>query len=253
IKIEDNIFTEDKIILNLHGKNLKKLSEDDACYLSNIIFDQSDIYPNMMISATIELKEMKLIDKPIMGIFKFIPGFIGYINQKLCVGYMEKDWGNAFPKSYVWIQCSRFERNRNSMFFFSIGRVPFIFMNKPIFKINGFLSVLLNDDKLFSFSIFHCIIKKFEVQKDFTNDKELVKVELSSIRNMKLIVNVERKLSKSGIHLRAPTKDGMSFNVEKHLHVKITIKLTRGNKILFFDASNFCDLEKVGNMEYFYK
>ncbi|CAG8601023.1 41_t:CDS:2, partial [Gigaspora margarita] len=27
------------------------------------------------------------------------------INQKLCVGYMEKDWENTFPKSYIWIQC----------------------------------------------------------------------------------------------------------------------------------------------------
>ncbi|CAG8850387.1 16545_t:CDS:1, partial [Gigaspora margarita] len=75
--------------------------------------------------------------------------------------------------------------------------------------------------------------------KDFDNNKELVKIELLSIKNMKLIVNMERNLSNSGINLRASVKDGMSFNVEKQLHVKMLIKLTQGNKILFFDTSNF--------------
>ncbi|CAG8491856.1 28918_t:CDS:2 [Gigaspora margarita] len=82
IKIEDNIFTEDNIILNLYRKRLKKLSGDDVCYFSTVAnanyFDRSDIYlNNIRISAKIELKEVKLIDKPIMGIFKFISGYIG--------------------------------------------------------------------------------------------------------------------------------------------------------------------------------
>lgn len=40
------------------------------------------------------------------------------------VGYMEKDWGGAFPDPYLWAQCGSFAGERDAAFFLSAARVP---------------------------------------------------------------------------------------------------------------------------------
>lgn len=57
------------------------------------------------------------------------------------IGYIEKDWGCSFPKSYVWCQGNHFMHS-NASFMLSIAEIPFKILN---FK--GFLCILIIDKK----------------------------------------------------------------------------------------------------------
>ena len=57
------------------------------------------------------------------------------------MGYIEKDWGCSFPKTYIWCQGNNFEKS-NASFMLSIANVPF-----KMFNFRGMICVLLIDDK----------------------------------------------------------------------------------------------------------
>lgn len=61
-------------------------------------------------------------------------------------GYIEKNWGNSFPYSWIWIQSNHFS-NRNTALTCSIGHVPFWFTS-----FRGFLVGLLFDGTLYKFT-----------------------------------------------------------------------------------------------------
>lgn len=48
------------------------------------------------------------------------------------VGYIEKDYGRSFPKTYIWLQASHFEI-RNASFVFSRANIPFLGSEFPGF------------------------------------------------------------------------------------------------------------------------
>lgn len=48
------------------------------------------------------------------------------------VGYIEKDYGRSFPRTYLWLQASHFNLN-NASFVFSRARIPFLGMEFPGF------------------------------------------------------------------------------------------------------------------------
>ena len=88
----------------------------------------------------------------IMGPFSFIPfmecyhaiihlyhrldGSLTINGETLCfdggVGYIEKDYGRSFPKTYFWLQASHFDGG-NASFVFSRARIPFLGREFPGF------------------------------------------------------------------------------------------------------------------------
>ncbi|GAB6168424.1 hypothetical protein JCM1393_08840 [Clostridium carnis] len=50
------------------------------------------------------------------------------INFNDGTGYIEKDWGCSFPKTYQWIQCNDFKENKCSIMV-SIADIPFMGIN----------------------------------------------------------------------------------------------------------------------------
>ncbi len=53
------------------------------------------------------------------------------------VGYVEKDWGGAFPNPYLWAQCGNFAGERDAVFFLSAARVPVL--GRPMRGLIAFL------------------------------------------------------------------------------------------------------------------
>jgi len=55
-------------------------------------------------------------------------GFININNQKIKfknnIGYIEKEWGSSFPKTYIWCQGNNFKKS-NTSFMLSIANIPF--------------------------------------------------------------------------------------------------------------------------------
>ncbi len=41
-------------------------------------------------------------------------------------GYIEKDWGSSFPKSWIWTQCNHFEEKREVSVMASVAHIPWL-------------------------------------------------------------------------------------------------------------------------------
>lgn len=81
------------------------------------------------------------LNEDIMGFFKYgtpckhkiismrhsVEGVIRYKDKVYelsnAVGYIEKDWGKSFPKSYCWIQCNHLDISNECAFFFSVAKL----------------------------------------------------------------------------------------------------------------------------------
>ena len=64
----------------------------------------------------------------ILSMQNHIKGLININNHKINFnngnGYIEKDWGCSFQKSYIWCQGNSFKKT-NSSFMLSIADIPF--------------------------------------------------------------------------------------------------------------------------------
>ncbi len=112
---------------------------------------------------------VKLLSPGVMGPYAFAPfmqcyhavlSFDHVINGSLNIngdiidfsggrGYIEKDWGNAFPKAYFWLQCNHFQKSTGSLFL-SIARVPWV---TGAFR--GFLCGLQFGDEFYRFTTYN--------------------------------------------------------------------------------------------------
>lgn len=129
LKIGSNAFSREGISLDI-------ASSDDASTAVPEISCDISFGPFTMLPTSV-------LAPTIMGPFSYLPFMecihgIGSLHHTLRgslqiddrrvsfdggVGYIEKDWGHSFPKSYVWLQSNHF-RHRPSCLFFSWADIP---------------------------------------------------------------------------------------------------------------------------------
>jgi len=100
--------------------------------------------PEIRCKGTIKYGPLTPPKYDVMGPFRFVPfmechhGVISMkhrlqgmlevngtqINFDNGTGYIEKDWGTSFPKSYLWVQCNRFRDAAGSVMI-SVADIPF--------------------------------------------------------------------------------------------------------------------------------
>ncbi len=191
---------------------------------------------------------MNIFSPNIMGPFSYIPfmecnhaiismenvinGSININNELIYFnnnkGYIEKDWGCSFPKSYIWCQGNNFKTS-NTSFMFSIADIPF-----KLFTFKGFICVILVDNKEFKFTTYNnsklisCNIKQDSF--DITFKKGLY------------ILNIKSKYN-NGLKLKAPVKGEMIKDIFESISASVTVTLKKEEKTIFCDTSNMCGLE----------
>ncbi|MDW7739106.1 MAG: tocopherol cyclase family protein [Bacillota bacterium] len=106
-------------------------------------------------------------------------------------GYIEKNWGSAFPYSWIWIQCNHFQTARAS-FSCSIGHIPFLFSN-----FRGFLAGLYVNNDFYEFtSINHSKIevvsKGSDVIMNFNNSRHRLHVKCKTEYDNFILLNGPR-------------------------------------------------------------
>jgi tocopherol cyclase len=104
--------------------------------------------PAVKCKGAITYGPLRPIKSDIMGPFRFVPFMEcnhGVISMKQSLngslklngttidfdggtGYIEKDWGSSFPKSYLWTQCNHFS-DASCSIMVSIADIPFIGLN----------------------------------------------------------------------------------------------------------------------------
>lgn len=234
LKIADNFFSQEKLILNLNKDSLQ--------IKAHLEFNNIIPWP------------VKLFSPGVMGWYSFVPfmecyhgvlsfnhqlnGYIEINNQKKNFdggkGYLEKDWGSSMPSSWVWMQSNHFEE-KNASLFGSIAKIPWL---KNYFT--GFIFGFLLNDRLFKFTTYNrSHIKKLEV------DNSQIKIQVTN-KNHTLEIAAERT---KGVDLPAPSQGEMTSKVNESLNSKINLKLYENNKLIFEGTGRNSGLEFVGDIE----
>ena len=224
IKIGTNIFSDKRICVNIETKNLK-------------------------IEGNVTYNEITPIKYDIMGPFSIIPfmecnhgvislyhKLIGSINingMKISldngIGYIEKDWGTSFPKSYIWLQCNSFNGNKDSIMV-SIADVPFLGK-----EFKGIICVVYYEGKEYRMATYN------GVKLIKCSDKVIILKKGKYKLHIQIEKDKERKLL-------APNKGNMSRIIRESAACNARFKFWIKDKLIFDLSSNGCGFEYVNEI-----
>lgn len=208
IKIRDNIFSKQGIILNIIGQGIE-------------------------IKGSIRYEDLTPIKYDIMGPFSKIPfmecshGIISMHHKidgmieingeeffiKNGIGYIEKDSGRSFPKSYLWVHSNDFKQKLSIMV--SIADIPFM-----KFSFKGLIAIVHYKGREYRFATY--------------NGAKIINYNENglSIRKGKyrLVIMVN---SKNANELLAPSNGEMVRTIYESISCNATFKFFIGNKKVF--------------------
>lgn len=232
IKIGSNSFSKEGLNINIKDKSQNLKIHGDIKYSNSKNINTNIFVPNIM--GPFSYIPFMECNHAIISMQNTSNGCININNEEIHfnndTGYIEKDWGGSFPKSYIWCQGNNFKRT-NASFMISIADVPF-----KLFTFKGIICVLLIDNKEFKFTTYNNTkLVEYEITEDFINIT--LKKKLYSL-------NIKSKYSK-GLKLAAPVKGKMTKNIFESISALVTVTLKREKEIIFCDTSTMCGLEIV--------
>lgn len=234
VKIGNNYFSEDSIILNLRT-------------------DTSSISGKVFFSNPVKLESRKILNSGIMGWYRFVPfmecyhgvvSLSSHLKGRLTmdgqdyqfnegVGYIEKDWGSSMPSAWIWMQTNHFAHD-SCAFMLSIANVPW--MGKSF---TGFLGFFLHENTVYRFATYtHA---KLSIDE---SDSLNTKIKIADKKNSYLI---EAKRNQTGI-LKAPVNGSMDRRIPESIDASIHLTvLDKTGKLIFCDSTSVAGLELVGD------
>ncbi len=232
IRIGNNSFSKEDININIEDKYQNLKIYGNIKYTNSKNINTNIFAPNIM--GPFSYIPFMECNHAIISMQNTINGFINIndevINFNDNKGYIEKDWGCSFPKSYIWCQGNNFQKT-NASFMFSVADIPL-----KLFTFKGLICVLLIDNEEFKFTTYN---NAKLVECEITEDSFNVTFE----RDL-YILNVKSTYSK-GLKLSAPVKGKMSKDIFESICASTTVTLKRKKEIIFSDTSNMCGLEIV--------
>ncbi len=213
--IGESFFSMDKVVLSI--------DQDGTKVQAQIRF--SDIVP----------LKTHLLSPSIMGPFSYLPkmqcnhgvlslthrcnGVLTIDGEEFrfedSLGYIEKDWGEAFPSRWVWMQCN----DEDVSLMCSIATIPYGAVN-----FTGLICVLLVGKKQYRFASYNGA-RVVSIEKD----EDTLAVAL---RRGKYRLEIKTMCTAFG-KLVAPTKTGMDRQIDESLDAIYDIKLTRKGKTVY--------------------
>lgn len=151
-------------------------------------------------------------------------------------GYLEKDWGQSFPSSYIWMQSNHFKEEGVSLKC-SVAKIPWM-GNSFV----GFIAGFWWKNKLIRFTTYN----QSKLIKTFANLEHVIIVMIN--RKYQLEIVAERDAPTA---LASPILGLMDGRIEETMHAKLHVTLVerKSGKILFDDTGMFSGLEVAGNVE----
>ncbi len=186
-----------------------------------------------------ELLQKRILSPSIMGFFSYIPGMQcnhgvlslhnvlsgcieiqgDKIDTEGFLGYIEKDWGEAFPLSWLWLQGNDLKGDKPFSCMVSIATIPF-----GPFGFRGLIATLLADGKQYRFATYNMAsIKEVTV----TGNKTKV-----ILKRFGLMLTIEADTHRSSI-LKAPAATGMDRDILESLDAGIEVELRSREKVIF--------------------
>jgi tocopherol cyclase len=153
-------------------------------------------------------------------------------------GYIEKDWGKAMPKAWIWLQCNHFSQPGISLTA-SIAIIPL----GPL-SFNGFIVGLLLNGTLYKFATYSGArvdwldVNENEVDLRISDHKKQFQIHANRV---------------GGGFLKAPTVTHMDRRITETLSAEIDVELSVREKgvwqQVFEDRGQYAGLEVVGNLK----
>ena len=232
IEIGNNYFSRDRIYIDIKDEKQSLMIDGELFYLNSQNIGSNFLRPNIM--GFFSYFPFMECNHAILSMRNNINGVITFNNDLLNfnggIGYIEKDWGISFPKSYIWCQGNIF-LNSASSFMLSIADIPF-----KIFNFRGIICSLIVNNKEFRFATYNNTkLVKYDIGNSFFN---------IVLRKKDYYLHVEAKYD-DGFRLIAPVKGSMEKTIIESIFGILTITLKKGNKVIFYDTSKNCGVEIV--------
>jgi len=232
IQIGNSSFSKEDININIEDdtKNLKicgKIKYSNSKNMSTNIFAPNIMGPFSYIPFMECNHAIISMENTANGWMNINDEVIQFNHDK---GYIEKDWGCSFPKSYIWCQGNNFKKT-NASFMISIADIPF-----KLLTFQGIICVLLLDNEEFKFTTYNNTkLLAFEIKEGLLN---------ITLKRSSYILNIKSQYNQ-GFKLAAPVKGKMKKEISESISATVTVTLTKGKEIIFCDTSTMCGLEIV--------
>jgi hypothetical protein len=156
-------------------------------------------------------------------------------------GYLEKDWGRAFPSGYIWMQSSHFARSGVSL----VASIAVIPWHRTQFR--GFIVGLRMPGPDGRPELHRFATYTGAQTRTLTVDDDHVHWSLLSKAGMTLDITAERR--RGGL-LHSPVRTQMHRRVEETLDARLHVTLTdRDGRIILADCGEVAGLEVHGDID----
>jgi tocopherol cyclase len=149
-------------------------------------------------------------------------------------GYIEQDWGQAFPAAYVWMHSNHFS-NPDTSLLASAALIPWWRG-----KFRGLLIGLRHGDDFRRFATY-----TGAKTEHFSIDDEHVRLTVKDRKDYWLELVAERR---GGALLHAPVRTEMHRRVEETLDARIHLAFGRGGELFMEDTGEVAGLEVHGDI-----
>ena len=232
IKIGNSTFSKDSIHIDIRDDSQSIKIDGDIKYSNSMNIKTNFLKPNIM--GPFSYVPFMECNHAILSMKSDANGEISINNKKInfnsSIGYIEKDWGCSFPKSYTWCQGNDFKKS-NASLMLSIADIPF-----KLFSFRGVICALIIDNKEFKFTTYN---NAKIAQYNVTNNL----LDITLKRGL-YTLNIKSRYDE-GLKLSAPVKGKMEKDILESISSKITVVLKKDNTIIFSDVSTNCGLEVV--------
>jgi len=133
-------------------------------------------------------------------------------------GYLEKDWGQSFPRSYVWLQSNHFA-DPSASFMFSYADIPFLGLH-----FRGLIANLVVSGREYRFATYNGTRVR--------NAEEAAGRVFYRLNKRGYVLDVEAR-SDLQVGLASPRKGRMIEEIKEGLSGTIRIRLARKGTVLF--------------------
>jgi tocopherol cyclase len=151
-------------------------------------------------------------------------------------GYIEKDWGRAFPSGYVWMQSNHFASEPEASLIASVAIIPWL---GGAFR--GFIIGLKHHGKLHKWTTYN---KTREVQLSI-DDTHVVWI----VSGPDGVLEIVAERAAGGL-LHAPLRTAMYRRVEETMQAVVAIRhLSESGNLLFEDSGLNASMEVFGDLD----
>lgn len=220
VYIDKNYFSMDRIHLDIDNKDIK--IKADIKYDNLTLLESSPFSPSIM--GFFSYFPSMQCNHGVLSLRHNVSGSVKVNDAKIDLdgftGYIEKDWGEAFPDNWIWLQCSSsISSNESISFMCSIANIPF-----GLLKFTGLIAVIGIGSKQYRFATYNNSRVKSITKKENRVDILIEKFN----QTLQIIAETQK-----GSLLKAPSKTGMKRDIYESLNATISICLTQNEKTVY--------------------